>query len=396
MDRQAPKSKDAVTQPPDSDPSDDWTPPGGEWTPPNWAPPDPQQEQPWGQQSQWAPESSRWAPAMRPGAVPLRPLSVGEILDGAITYIRRNPLATLGTAAVLTALSGVIQAVILAVTANRLTAQLTDFANGSVSSADLQQVAMSLGQGLGLLLGSVIGWAIGILATGMLTVMMGAAVLGRRLDIASALRVFAPRLPGLILLTLMVSLAVFAIVFVGIAAGIALGFLLGLPGVVVGVFVALGAVVAAIWLYVRLLLAPVVLILENVGPVAAWRRSTTLVRGSWWRIFGISLLATVIATTIAAIVSVPFQAVAGVMAPTDGEPTALFWALITIGSVVAGIITLPFTAGVVSLLYVDRRMRREGLDLILQSQAGSASSEDASGAPLDSDDWIAAFRRKQP
>lgn len=231
MDRQAPKSKDAVTQPPDSDPSDDWTPPGGEWTPPNWAPPDPQQEQPWGQQSQWAPESSRWAPAMRPGAVPLRPLSVGEILDGAITYIRRNPLATLGTAAVLTALSGVIQAVILAVTANRLTAQLTDFANGSVSSADLQQVAMSLGQGLGLLLGSVIGWAIGILATGMLTVMMGAAVLGRRLDIASALRVFAPRLPGLILLTLMVSLAVFAVVFVGIAAGIALGFLLGLPGV---------------------------------------------------------------------------------------------------------------------------------------------------------------------
>ena len=35
-----------------------------------------------------------------PGGVPLRPLTVGDILSGAFTLIRRNPVATLGLAAI--------------------------------------------------------------------------------------------------------------------------------------------------------------------------------------------------------------------------------------------------------------------------------------------------------
>lgn len=48
---------------------------------------------------------------------------------------------------------------------------------------------------------------------------------------------------------------------------------------------------AAIWLWVRFSLAPAVAVIESRGPIAAMSRSAHLVRGAWWRIFGISLLA---------------------------------------------------------------------------------------------------------
>ncbi|NEE54877.1 hypothetical protein G3M55_61130, partial [Streptomyces sp. SID8455] len=47
----------------------------------------------------------------------------------------------------------------------------------------------------------------------------------------------------------------------------------------------------AVWIWVKLSLAPTVVVFENQGPFAAIRRSAQLVRGSWWRVFGIGLLA---------------------------------------------------------------------------------------------------------
>src|SRR5205823_2675989 len=52
-----------------------------------------------------------WTPppqAPKPGVIPLRPLGVSELLDGAFTSIRRNPRATLGIAAILLTVSGVV------------------------------------------------------------------------------------------------------------------------------------------------------------------------------------------------------------------------------------------------------------------------------------------------
>ena len=56
-----------------------------------------------------------WAPppqAPKPGVIPLRPIGVGEILDGSFTSIRRNPKATLGIAAVVLTISGIITTIL--------------------------------------------------------------------------------------------------------------------------------------------------------------------------------------------------------------------------------------------------------------------------------------------
>ena len=51
-----------------------------------------------------SPAGARWGwvppPVVKPGVIPLRPLGVGEILDGAITTIRRNPAPMLGLSAI--------------------------------------------------------------------------------------------------------------------------------------------------------------------------------------------------------------------------------------------------------------------------------------------------------
>ena len=44
-------------------------------------------------------------------------------------------------------------------------------------------------------------------------------------------------------------------------------------------------------------------------------------------------------------------------------------AIASVGSAIGQIITAPFTAGVIVLLYTDRRMRAEAFDLVLQTGA---------------------------
>lgn len=42
----------------------------------------------------------------------------------------------------------------------------------------------------------------------------------------------------------------------------------------------------------------------------------------------------------------------------------------SLGTLVSQIVVIPFTAGIVALLYVDRRIRREALDIELARAAG--------------------------
>jgi hypothetical protein len=57
--------------------------------------------------------------------------------------------------------------------------------------------------------------------------------------------------------------------------------------------------------------------------------------------------------------------------------------LLSIGSALGQIITEPFSAGVVVLLYTDRRIRAEAFDLVLQTGAAFGP-----GAPGDSTDHL--------
>ena len=55
-----------------------------------------------------------------------------------------------------------------------------------------------------------------------------------------------------------------------------------------------------------------------------------------------------------------------------------------IGTIAAGTVTRPISAAVTVLLYVDMRMRKEGLDLALRTAAGDG--------PLADSDFAAAWQ----
>ena len=110
-------------------------------------------------------------------------------------------------------------------------------------------------------------------------------------------------------------------------------------------------------------------------------RSAKLVRGSWWRVFGIQLLAgSSLNIVVDARHPIPFAFIAvwpssgeGLGGLVNGEPADLGWTFLIIsgiGSVIGSTITFPITAGVTVLLYIDQRIRREALDLELARAAG--------------------------
>jgi len=143
---------------------------------------------------------------------------------------------------------------------------------------------------------------------------------------------------------------------------------------------------------VRWQVAAPAVVLEGYGPRASLGRSWRLTRNSWWRVFGILLLCELIVLVATAVLQVPFDVVRGLVhaggssgglaAFTTTSRTSVTGAIITaLGVIVAGSVTRPVIAGVQVLLYVDLRMRREGLDIALQAEAGqqgAASSDPGS------------------
>jgi hypothetical protein len=207
-------------------------------------------------------------------------------------------------------------------------------------------------------------------------VLVGAAVLGRRLDASQTWAGLRPRLASLIGLTLL--LGVGGLLGVALIGGLIwlLAITIGSWAVIPGIVFGIGGFVALIYVYVRLAIASPALVIEGLGPLASIGRSWRLVRGSWWRVLGILLLSAIITNLLTTIISVPISTIAIMISGFSESmlPTVLAAGVATL---VAGIITLPFSAAVTGLLYTDLRMRREALDIQLVS-----AGVDPSGDPL--------------
>ncbi|MCI0687428.1 MAG: glycerophosphoryl diester phosphodiesterase membrane domain-containing protein, partial [Sporichthyaceae bacterium] len=136
------------------------------------------------------------------------------------------------------------------------------------------------------------------------------------------------------------------------------------------------AVIAVFYLvWVALAVATPALMLEKQPVLKAIGRSWRLVRGSRWRVFFVNLLAFIITFVIANIVAAPFQLFGGgfesfLDPAAASEPTLLELIIVSLGGVIGSMITLPFSAAITVLLYVDLRIRREGMDIELARAAG--------------------------
>ncbi|MEV8533570.1 hypothetical protein [Streptomyces sp. NPDC051211] len=360
-----PDSKWSAEQPPPGQ----WSNPGTGQTPP---PAPPQPGAGWGGYGKqpggppYAPGGWGKPPAAKPGVIPLRPLGLGEILDGAVTTMRTHwrsvlPL-TLAVAVVIQLISLSLQRTVL-----------SDFLVTPDENATPDELLDSLGGSLVVsLTDSFIQLVGSVIVTALLTMIFSKAVLGQASSIREAWHGARPQLPKLAGLALLLTLGALAIAAVLMLPGVAAGSV-GL--LVFGLIVALGLIA---WLWTKFALASPALMLERAGIAQSLRRSSKLVGGSWWRIFGISVLTNIITGFVAGLIVAVFTFIGGLVS-SDGLSGVLdgrgvdswpFLIISGIGTVIALTIVLPMQAGVTVLLYIDQRIRREALDLELARAAG--------------------------
>ncbi|OLT17228.1 hypothetical protein BJF80_03395 [Serinicoccus sp. CUA-874] len=359
--------------PPDRTPLPPPVPPGPMDPPPGQAPGAQQWQQPappqqWQQPPQQQPQWQQLPPEQlarmhQPGVVPLRPLTLGDIFGGALQTMRRNPEATIGM--------GFIVLAVLLVPSLLLSLLLGNVLTG-MSDLDVQALQLTLG--------AIFSGLSSITLTGMIVHVVGEAVLGDRAGLGDTWRAVRSRLLALVgtvlLIGLMTVIAAVALVLLIVLIVAALGD--SALSVLLVVLLSLGALVGLVWAACRLSLAPAPVVLERVGPWRGIARAWTLsTGGQGWRIVGITMLAGIVTAILAGVIQVPITgALIAALGPAWLDPLSPA-ALVTDHALqlVVGALTIPFTAGVTALLYLDQRIRREGLDVSLVRSAQARAAQ---------------------
>jgi hypothetical protein len=347
-------------------------------------------QQPGGQWAQYGapqPQPGVWAPPPKPGLIPLRPLSFGTILGSSFRVIRRNPAPTFGLSVLL---YGFITIVYVAVLGTVL-ALLVSRVNSATSSTDSQTI---LAGSIGLIaLTALIPVGLTVIAGGILqgiiSLEVSRATLGEKLRIRGLWRLARGRFGALIGWSLLLTGAL--MVYIVIAA-LVLGVAIGIAGASsassssnssIGAFVGvvflafiLGLLFAAVasWIGTKLSLVPSAIMLERLTMREAMARSWQLTNGNFWRTFGTQLLISFIVSAASQIVTTPISLIGGIVLgltnPTGDVTSSIasivvLYVVIGIVTVVVGAVGLVTQTSALTLIYIDIRMRKEGLDLEL-------------------------------
>lgn len=327
---------------PDAAPPRPATPAGvdGTWAPPQTAPGWGAPPPPYGATPYGAPPSSAayGAPPTLPkggdartGPLPLHPMSVGDVLDGAFKLLKANARTIV---LVVAAVVVPVQLISAFVVRDQVSVGLLGILQDPTlvdpeSSAGFGTTATSL-------LTAALGLLTGPFIAGAVSRVVAASYLGSHLGPAAALRATARRFGALLAATILVFLVQ------------ALGFVLCIvPGLL------------AFALYTAV--TPAVMI-EEIGPIQAMKRSWRLMRPRMWPVLGVAVLARMIAGLLGNLVG----GIPSVVAVLLGGSFA--WLFIAVGSTLSSLVTAPIVAIVSTLLYFDGRIRHEGFDLQIMAR----------------------------
>jgi len=317
-----------------------------------------------------------WTPASRPGIVPLHPYGFGTILGRSFTALRHNPRVLLGFALVVQTVAYVILSAAVAGAAIASFSRLDTLREGSDDFNAVMAGSVALTAVVALVLG-VAASGLSVLVQGVVVAEVAHAVVAEKPTLKVVWRRVRPvfwRLIGYAALTFAAALVVLAV----LAAIVVPLFLALAPvGVLVGILLGLACIPLYLWLATKLFLVPSAIIVEGIGVRAGIARSWRLTRGRFWSTLGILVVISVGFSVVAQIISIPLSLgtslFSTVIAPTGSlEPGAIagFIGVQLIGQ--AGILLVQCIALVVQstsavLVYVDARMRVEGLDHDLAS-----------------------------
>jgi hypothetical protein len=296
-----------------------------------------------------APEPQPAPPqAPQPGVIPLRPLSFSEIIGGAFATLRRYPKVLFGTALVAVGVPNVVSYLVSWVMLLGIDPAVFQpgVPNAQRAAAPVAILVASL---VGAVLAIMVLLAAEVVIAGFTTIVVSQAVLGKDITVGEAWERLRARMWPLVGVTVLYIICVFA------------GTILCLvPGVWVGVLFAL---------------ATPALVLEQVGVGQAFQRSKVLMRDAWWQTFGILVVTWLVVSAFSLIIQLPLSFAGSATsfltldAGTPQSPSLGMMLVALAAEIFVGTVTYPFIAAVTALLYIDRRIVRERLDLQLAEAA---------------------------
>ena len=273
---------------------------------------------------------SRWAAG---SPIPLRPLRVGETIDAAIRLYRLNWKTFIGIVAIVTIPFTALQAFLVQAVGRPARLDLP-------SSLTLVTGCVSTNAGAVAVVTLVTTLVSLLFVRPFLTAAMvgavGDAYVGQTPTVEGSYRLALSRLGSVLLVEVLAGFAVLG------------GFLLlVVPGFIV---------------LTKLIASSSAVILEDVRGRKALSRSWRLTDGHGWRVFGTWLLASLLAGIVAGLFTLPATLLGNSMSCSSG------WLVRAIGQIAGAVVVQPFAAAIPVLLYLDLRVRKEGLDLALMAR----------------------------
>jgi hypothetical protein len=353
-----------------------WGPPTGPAHPTQWGQP---AYNPYGGPPPY--RQPQYVAPPKPGIIPLRPLMFGEIIDGSFQTIRRNAKAMLGAALLAQSLAVVLTAVLTAgsvASAASLESWIEGLNDQDMAAAGLAFLAATL-------LVVVLTVFLSAVLQGAMVVPVARSVLNRTTGfrqmwtLAKAHAGALIRLACLIVLGWLLGVALFvglAVAVIAAAGGI--GALILIP-------FGFGGFALFIWIYIKILVAPAAVVIEELGAIDGLRRSWQLTRANWWRVLGITLVVAIMVGVIAQVVTIPVSLLpafyTSVVSPHGGTDQAIAAAVVVavitaIVTALVGAVGYAFQTAVMALLYLDLRMRKDGLDIALLRLMESGADPD--------------------
>lgn len=315
-----------------------------------------------------------WTPASRPGIVPLHPLSFGTILGRSFVALRQNPRVLLGFALVVQTVAYIVVLVAIGGVAWATFSRLGTLRPGSDDFNTVMAGSVAITAIAGILLGLAAA-ALSTIVQAVVVVEVTHAVVAEKLTLGAIWRQVKPIVWRLIGWGLLVALVVVAVFLVLGLLLFGLGAASPPAAVGIGIVLLLAAIPLGWWLSIKLLLVPSIIIVEHATIGQAIPRAWRLVRGRFWSSLGVVFLISMTFSVVAQVVSIPFSFLSAglttIISPT-GDPE--------VGAIIGGIVTLLITYAVLlllqsvalvvqatgtALIYVDCRMRHEGLDFDL-------------------------------
>ena len=298
------------------------------------------------------------AVASTPAPIRFRPMPLPELLDELFRLYRRH-FSLIVAVSLLVALPALVWSLVTGI--YRLNsasyANLFTTTGSATPSFNSQQFSNLLGI---LALGLIGGFFLLPISLGAVFRAITDVALGRPATIGSVLReTLARYLPLLGLVALGI------LMLIGWIIAETIGFiLLILPGFAV--------FCGAVYLAVRWSLVLAAMMAEDIGPIRSLGRSWNLVRGSWWRTFGILLIVWVMWLVISYGLLILFTVIAALFSTGDFQA-----AVVQVAGTLLGAVLTPIWSIAITLLYFDLRVRKEGLDLdqlAKQTSPGPASA----------------------